>query len=161
MSQEQVKRLSSTVLELKFMKRTKEKVMRQEKEEPLLYADQLSALDNSTDKVVLLGSHYDVTTYLPCRLSFGGMEPNIEKLNADKLTGLYEVIKEEEEEEEEEGVDVTKEEMASHFSSLNETVAQKFNKKSKKRKSDDLPKNAKGRKLFKNMSRDEEFKQEN
>ena len=40
-----------------------------------------------------LGSYYDCKKYLPCRLSFGGFDSEIEKLNEDKLSGIYKVTK--------------------------------------------------------------------
>lgn len=41
------------------------------------------------DRIVMVDSYFDCMDFLPCRLSFGGMDPDIEKLNEDKLTGVY------------------------------------------------------------------------
>lgn len=41
----------------------------------------------------MVSSYVDCLKFLPCRLSFGGMDPDVEKLNEDRLTGLYAVTK--------------------------------------------------------------------
>ncbi|XP_076042590.1 M-phase phosphoprotein 6 isoform X2 [Oratosquilla oratoria] len=79
------------------MKRTKEKVEKQEEDEERqhLYQDNLVKLDEDVNKVIHLVSYYDCKEVLPCRLSFGGFDPEIEKINEDLLTGLYKVEKKE------------------------------------------------------------------
>ncbi|XP_071529056.1 uncharacterized protein Mpp6 [Panulirus ornatus] len=89
------KKLSKAVLELKFMKKSKEKAQLQEENEERqnLYQDQLSSLHEGADRIVMVNSYYDCMDFLPCRLSFGGMDVDVEKLNKDKLTGIYKVTK--------------------------------------------------------------------
>ncbi|KAG7162150.1 M-phase phosphoprotein 6-like, partial [Homarus americanus] len=89
------KKLSKGVLDLKFMKKSKEKAQLQEENEERqhLYQNQLSSLLDGADRIVMLNSYFDCMEFLPCRLSFGGMDPDIEKINDDKLTGIYKVIK--------------------------------------------------------------------
>lgn len=89
------KKLSKAVLDLKFMKKSKEKAQLQEENEERenLYQDQLSSLHEGADRIVMVNSYYDCMDFLPCRLSFGGMDVDVEKLNKDKLTGIYKVTK--------------------------------------------------------------------
>jgi len=90
-----VKKLSSAVLELKFMKKTKEKAdaLKEKEETQLLYRDQLSSLHDRADQIIQVGSYFDCKEFLPCRLSFGGFDPEIEKLNYDSLKGVYKPTK--------------------------------------------------------------------
>lgn len=90
-----IKKLSKGVLDLKFMKKSKEKaqLLEENEERQSLYQDQLSSLLEGADRIVMVNSYYDCMDFLPCRLSFGGMDPDIEKLNEEKLTGLYKVTK--------------------------------------------------------------------
>ncbi|KAK7082778.1 hypothetical protein SK128_016492 [Halocaridina rubra] len=89
------KKLSRAVLDLKFMKKSKEKreIQDDAEERQELYKDQLSRLHEGADRIILVNSYSDCMKFLPCRLSFGGMDPDIEKLNADKLTDIYKVIR--------------------------------------------------------------------
>merc|ERR1739838_37663 len=98
-----------------FMKRSKEKVERQEvyEERQNLYQDELAKLHDGADRVVMINSYYDCMNFLPCRLSFGGADTEIEKLNEDKLTGLYRVEKKEKEESTGMEVDISAEEFKS------------------------------------------------
>jgi len=109
------KKLSKGLLELKFMKRSKEKVKRQEEDEETqnLYEDELAKLHDGADRVVMINSYYDCMNFLPCRLSFGGADTEIEKLNEDKLTGLYQVEKKKKEDSTGMEVDITAEEFKS------------------------------------------------
>lgn len=108
------KKLSKGVLDLKFMKRSKERVELQEEDEERqnLYQDQLSKLHDGADRVVMINSFYDCMNFLPCRLSFGGADSEIEKLNEDKLTGLYKVQKKKKEESTGMEVDISAEEFS-------------------------------------------------
>lgn len=89
------KKLSKAVLELKFMKKSKEKALMQEENEEReqLYHDQLSMLHEGAEKIVMINSYVDCLKFLPCRLSFGGMDQDIEKLNEERLSGLYTMTK--------------------------------------------------------------------
>ncbi|XP_042860573.1 N66 matrix protein-like [Penaeus japonicus] len=130
---ETTKKLSKGVLELKFMKKSKEKAELQEENEERqqLYQDQLSLLHKGADRIVMIDSYFDCMDFLPCRLSFGGMDPDIEKLNEDKLTGVYKTkpilpissngggIQE----------DVTAEEIAENYSKLLGNKAKQFTKR--------------------------------
>ena len=42
---------------------------------------------------MMVESYVDCLKFLPCRLSFGGMDQDVEKLNEDRLIGLYTVVK--------------------------------------------------------------------
>ncbi|KAF2357506.1 M-phase phosphoprotein 6 [Trinorchestia longiramus] len=88
-------KLSKGILELKFMKKSKEKFEKEaeEEEREQLYGDQLSTLHTGAHYVSMVPSHYDCHEYLPCRLSFGGFDPETEKINATKLKGLYAPIR--------------------------------------------------------------------
>ncbi|XP_064103239.1 bromodomain and WD repeat-containing protein 3-like [Macrobrachium nipponense] len=89
------KKLSRAVLDLKFMKKSKEKreILDDAEERQQLYKGQLSMLHEGADRIVMLSSYVDCMKFLPCRLSFGGMDPEVEKLNQDKLIGLYKDVR--------------------------------------------------------------------
>lgn len=126
------KKLSKGVLELKFMKKSKEKFQVQEENEERenLYQDQLSSLHEGADRILMVNSYYDCMDFLPCRLSFGGMDQDIEKLNEGRLTGIYKVKEAlPPQKVGEMDTDVTAEEMAQVYRPTN---------KHRKRKSDQL-----------------------
>ncbi|XP_027232893.1 M-phase phosphoprotein 6 [Penaeus vannamei] len=128
-----VKKLSKGVLELKFMKKTKEKAVLQEENEERqqLYQDQLSLLHKGADRIVMVDSYFDCMDFLPCRLSFGGMDPDIEKLNEDKLTGVYKTERILPAPNKGDGIeeDVTAEEIAENYSKLLGNKAKQFTKR--------------------------------
>lgn len=77
------KKLSKSVLEMKFMKRTKEKILKEEDdaEGRAMYSNEI------TDKMLNEKSQYIIeNSYVPCenlkegRFSFHGMNPEIERL---------------------------------------------------------------------------------
>jgi len=55
--------------------------------------EHISLLVVCSDRISMVPSFYDCYEYLPCRLSFGGFEPETEKINETKLKGLYAPIK--------------------------------------------------------------------
>ncbi|XP_063601754.1 uncharacterized protein LOC134777819 [Penaeus indicus] len=128
-----VKKLSKGVLELKFMKKSKEKAVLQEENEERqqLYQDQLSLLHKGADRIVMVDSYFDCMDFLPCRLSFGGMDPDIEKLNEDKLTGVYKPERILPAPSKGDGIeeDVTAEEIAENYSKLLGNKAKQFTKR--------------------------------
>ncbi|KAK7872471.1 hypothetical protein R5R35_014264 [Gryllus longicercus] len=118
------KKLSKGLLEMKFMKRSKEKA---EKELEAEETESLFAIPSKMKQ----GTKYIIEpSYIPCedlivgRLSFNGMNPEIE-LIMQKEAGIVQ----EEPEIKEEEADVTEEEMARHYSSLVNTTAKKFKTK--------------------------------
>ncbi|XP_037800813.1 uncharacterized protein LOC119595751 [Penaeus monodon] len=128
-----VKKLSKGVLDLKFMKKSKEKAVLQEENEERqqLYQDQLSLLHKGADRIVMVDSYFDCMDFLPCRLSFGGMDPDIEKLNEDKLTGVYKPERILPVPSKGDGIeeDVTAEEIAENYSKLLGNKAKQFTKR--------------------------------
>lgn len=125
-------KLSKSILEMKFMKKTKEKVEKEADDEEgrSMYAGQI------TDKML----HGDCLfineqSFVPCedlivgRLSFRGMNPEIERiLELEDASKQAVLIKEQE-------LEVTDKDMAKHYTTLVNTIGKKFNPKERKHKS--------------------------
>lgn len=124
-------KLSKSILEMKFMKKTKEKVEKEADAEEgrQMYAGQI------TDKML----HGDCLfineeSYVPCedlivgRVSYRGMNPEIERiLELEDESKNAVLIKERE-------LDVTDKDMAKHYTTLVNTIGKKFNPKERKHK---------------------------
>ncbi|XP_047370720.1 M-phase phosphoprotein 6 [Vespa velutina] len=88
-------KLSKSILQMKFMKRTKEKVEKQmiEKEGEEYFSGQLSIqMKNESEKFIIEPSYVFCEKLIDGRLSFHGMNPELEKLleieNVDKQIEL-------------------------------------------------------------------------
>lgn len=119
-------KLSKGVLDMKFMKKTRERVKKEEEdaEGQAMYSQEITEDMKKSGNIIFMD-----TSIMSCkdlmegRLSFGGMNPEIERIMADtynKKLGEVEKLKEK---------DVTDVEMAKGYSSLNETMAKKFQPK--------------------------------
>lgn len=124
-------KLSKTVLEMKFMKRTKEKVLKDEDDAKSreMYSNEI------TDKMLKSESRYIIEpSYMPCedlndgRFSFRGMNPEIER--------LLELEQEAKQPKIESNVqkDVTDEDMSAYYGNVMKTVERKFQSKSQRKK---------------------------
>lgn len=108
---------------MKFMKKTKEKVEKEldDAEGQAMYSDQITDEMRKTGNLVFISTSMTICKNLvDGRLSFGGMNPEIEKLmekDYNKLIGEEEAKKEK---------DIGDAEMAKGYSTLVETVGKKF-----------------------------------
>merc|ERR1712062_801885 len=122
----QKKKLSKCVLEMKFMKRTKEKVEIEEEnqEREDMYASSISdAMKFQGSRFIAEPSYVNIENLTFGRLAFHGMNPEIEKM-AEEVR-----LKVEEAESIKKEKDVQDAEMADFYSSMNSTVAKKFSTK--------------------------------
>lgn len=123
MEKQNVTKLSKGILEMKFMKKTKEKVEKEidDAEGQAMYSDQITDEMRRTGNLVFISTSMTVCKHLvDGRLSFGGINPEIEKLMAkdyNKLVGEEETKKEK---------DIGDVEMAEGYSTLVDTVGKKF-----------------------------------
>merc|ERR1712212_634750 len=122
----QKKKLSKCVLEMKFMKRTKEKVEIEEEnqEREDMYASSISdAMKFQGSRFIAEPSYVNIENLTFGRLAFHGMNPEIEKMAEEvrlKAEEAESVLREK---------DVQDGEMADFYSSMNSTVAKKFSTK--------------------------------
>lgn len=124
-------KLSKTILDMKFMKRTKEKVLREEEDAKgrEMYSSEI------TQKMLNSDCPYIVeTSYIPCedlnegRFSFRGMNPEIERLlqleQAVKEAAVDKnVVK-----------DVSDADMGAYYGNVMKTIEKKYQSKSLRRK---------------------------
>merc|ERR1712141_732293 len=117
------KKLSKNVLEMKFMKRTKERTEREEDTEKsqAIYSDFISAaMKHQGSRFIIEPSYVNIENLSFGRFAYHGMNPEIEKMLDDER-----VIKEELEAVKNEK-DVQDEEMVEYYSSLGNTISKKF-----------------------------------
>ncbi|XP_018336520.1 M-phase phosphoprotein 6 [Agrilus planipennis] len=119
-------KLSRAVLDMKFMKKTKERVLKEEEnaEGQLMYSNEI------TEEMKAAGNTLFVeTTLVYCkdlvegRLSFGGMNPVIEKIMKEEYTKKLEDSDKAKEK------DVSDIEMAKGYSTVVDTIGKKFHDK--------------------------------
>lgn len=124
-------KLSKSILDMKFMKRTKEKVLKEEDDAQsrAMYSNEI------TEKMLKNESYYIIEpSYVPCedlndgRFSFRGMNPDIERIleleqNAKQATIDQNVKK-----------DVTDEDMTAYYGNVKKTIERKFQSKTQRRK---------------------------
>ncbi|XP_063983901.1 M-phase phosphoprotein 6 [Diachasmimorpha longicaudata] len=126
-------KLSKSILEMKFMKRTKEKVEQQlfQTEGEEYFESQLTTrLKKESGKYLIEPSFLHCEKLIEGRLSFQGMNPEIEKLIEAELNEEREKLEKLKEE------DVSETQMAEHFKSYNPSKKNK-NRNRKKRFSSD------------------------
>lgn len=124
-------KLSKTILEMKFMKRTKEKVLKEEDEAQsrAMYSNEI------TDKMRKNESRFVFEpSYMMCedlndgRFSVRGMNPEIERIleleEQEKQTKLDKNVQK----------DVTDEDMSTHYGNMKKTIERKFQSKTQRRK---------------------------
>lgn len=119
-------KLSKGILEMKFMKKTKEKVEKQadDAEGQAMYSNQITEEMRKTGNLVFITTSMTICKNLvDGRLSFGGMNPEIEKYMANDYNKL---VSEEEMKKEK---DVTDVQMAEGHSTLVDTIGKKFQSK--------------------------------
>ncbi|KAJ8920800.1 hypothetical protein NQ315_004941 [Exocentrus adspersus] len=115
--------LSKGILEMKFMKKTKEKVQKEmeDAEGQAMYSSEITnEMRRNGNLVFIETSITSCKNLIDGRLSFGGMNPEIEKMMANDYFRLLEV------EEKRKEKDITDIEMAEGYSSLVNTMGKKF-----------------------------------
>ncbi|KXJ81189.1 hypothetical protein RP20_CCG021213 [Aedes albopictus] len=135
-------KLSKGILEMKFMSRTREKLEKEkdDAEGRALYSNEF------TDKMLHESSKYIIeTSYVPCedliegRISYGGMNPEIERLiELEKNKDLAEQVERERAEAAERQKmrkDVPDEEMAQFYTSVMKSMKKKYEKGGKRQPS--------------------------
>lgn len=125
-------KLSKSILDMKFMKRTKEKVLREEDDERAraMHSNEI------TEKMLHGDCPYVIEySYVPCedldegRYSFRGMNPEIERLAELEQQARQQKL------EKNVKKDVTDQEMSSqYYSNVMKTIEKKFQSKSHRRK---------------------------
>ena len=118
------KKLSKNVLEMKFMKRTKEKteIENENEERQAMFANSITAaMKHQGSRFITEPSYVNIENLTFGRLAFHGMNPEIEKIAEDDR------IQKEEVEAERREKDVQDEEMLEYYSSnVSNTVNKKF-----------------------------------
>ena len=124
-------KLSKSILQMKFMKRTKDKVIKdaEDAEQRAMYSNEITnrMLENKTNYI------YE-QSYVPCenlivgRISCRGMNPEIERIleREENLKRGQNELKSEK--------DITDTDMAKHYSTLVDKIGRKFDNHNKKRK---------------------------
>nr|XP_023019506.1 M-phase phosphoprotein 6 [Leptinotarsa decemlineata] len=124
-------KLSKGILDMKFMKKTKEKVEKEKDdlEGHIMYSSEITEeMRRSGNLVFVSTSMANIRTLVDGRLSFGGMNPEIEKLMANDYG------KQLEDEEKRKEKDITDVEMAEGYSTLVNTMGKKFHGANRERK---------------------------
>lgn len=124
-------KLSKSILDMKFMKRTKEKVLKEEDDAQsrAMYSNEI------TEKMLKSESCYIIEpSYVPCedlndgRFSFRGMNPDIERIleleEQAKQATIDQNVKK----------DVTDEDMTAYYGNVKKTIERKFQSKTHRRK---------------------------
>lgn len=129
-------RLSKSILDMKFMKRTKEKVQKEEDA-----AEGQSMYSNEITTEMHLGTNFIIdTSYVNCedlivgRFSCGGMNPELERI-LEKEDQEDAQKREANQRRKDAGMikDVSDESMVKHYSNLVKTIGKKFDKFKKRR----------------------------
>ncbi|KAK4880101.1 hypothetical protein RN001_008247 [Aquatica leii] len=116
-------KLSRAVLEMKFMKKTKERVEKEEDdaEGEAMYSSEITEAMRKSGNINFTEiSIVNCKDLLEGRLSFNGMNPEIEKLTKDDYQKQFE------KQEKVKDKDITDAEMAANYSSTIETIGNKF-----------------------------------
>lgn len=123
-------KLSKGILEMKFMKRTKEKVLKEEDDAQsrAMYSNEI------TDKMLKSENYYIIEpSYIPCedlndgRYSYRGMNPEIERileLEQAREAVIDQNVKK----------DVNDEDMSAYYGNVKKTIQRKFQSKTHRRK---------------------------
>lgn len=124
-------KLSKSVLEMKFMKKTKEKTLKEQEdaEGQAMYSNEISEEMRKNANIIFREASISFCRNLvDGRLSFGGMNPEVEKLMAnDYNKAVFELGTKLEK-------DVSDEQMAKEYSTVVDTIGNKFKPKKQKNK---------------------------
>lgn len=124
-------KLSKSILEMKFMKRTKEKVLKEEDDAQsrAMYSNEITDKMRKNENIYIIEPSYlhfeDINEG---RYSFRGMNPEIERLmeleEQEKLAKLDQNVKK----------DVTDQDMSAYYGNMKKTIERKFQSKTQRRK---------------------------
>lgn len=122
-------KLSKSILEMKFMKKTKERVEKEEEdaEGHAMYSKEITEKMRNSGHLIFIESNISqCKDLLDGRLSFGGMNPEIEKLMSNDYVKKFEASEKAKEK------DVSDVEMAKGYSTLVNTMNNKFKSKNQR-----------------------------
>lgn len=124
-------KLSKSILDMKFMKRTKEKVLKEEDDAQsrAMYSSEITEKMLKNENLFIIEPSYVICEELnDGRFSFRGMNPEIER--------LMEIEKQAKEASTDQNVkkDVTDEEMSTYYGNVKKTIERKFQSKTHRRK---------------------------
>lgn len=123
--------LSKQILDMKFMKRTKERVEKEEEDAvgKAMYSDQITEQMRKSGHIIFVSTSIgNCKTLIDGRLSFNGMNPEIERIMAEKYQKTLDDIEKEKEK------DVSDVNMAKGYSTLVDTMGKKFHNKRNRNK---------------------------
>ncbi|XP_050308850.1 M-phase phosphoprotein 6 [Anthonomus grandis grandis] len=136
MEQDKGVKLSKTILEMKFMKKTKEKVLKEQEdaEGQAMYSNEITEAMRRDGNIIFREASISLCKNLvEGRLSFGGMNPDVEKLmEKDYNKQIFESERKKEK-------DISDEQMAKDYSSVVDTIGNKFKGKRSKNKTFQKP----------------------
>lgn len=124
-------KLSKSILEMKFMKKTKERVEKEEEdaEGQAMYSKEITEKMRNSGHLIFIESNISqCKDLLDGRLSFGGMNPEIEKLMSNDYVKKFEASEKSKEK------DVSDVEMAKGYSTVVDTMNNKFKSKNQRNK---------------------------
>lgn len=124
-------KLSKAILEMKFMKKTKEKVAKEEEnaESREMYSHEITEEMKKNGNIIFRPASITVCKRLvDGRLSFGGMNPEIEKMMESDYNKIYAEAEKKNEK------DITDEEMAKQHLAVAKTISNKFKPKRNRNK---------------------------
>lgn len=130
MSKNQVK-LSKTILDMKFMKKTKVRVEKEEEdaEGKAMYSNEITEQMRSSGNTIFIETNIsNCKNLIEGRLSFKGMNPDIEKLMSNEDIKKIEAAEKRKEK------DVSDVEMAKGYSTLVDTMGNKFKNRNRNKK---------------------------
>ncbi|XP_043262269.1 M-phase phosphoprotein 6 [Colletes gigas] len=135
-------KLSKSILEMKFMKRTKEKVEKQqfqEEGEEYFGSELTKRMKTDSDRFIIEPSYVFCEKLMEGRVSFQGMNPEIEKLMEAEWNNERSVVETKKE------TDVSDEQMTEHFKAFRKNVKHeyKYEKPLKENSDEPLPKRPK------------------
>lgn len=124
-------KLSKSILDMKFMKRTKEKVLKEEDDAQsrAMYSNEITEKMKKNESRFIIEPSYMICEDLnEGRFSFRGMNPEIERLmeleEQAKLAKIDNNVKK----------DVTDEDMTAYYGNVKRTIERKFQSKTHRRK---------------------------
>lgn len=124
-------KLSKSILEMKFMKRTKEKVLKEEDDAQsrAMYSNEITEKMRKNESPFIIETSYMICEDLnEGRFSFRGMNPEIERImeleEQAKLAKIEPNVKK----------DVTDEDMTAYYGNVKRTIEKKFQSKTQRRK---------------------------
>lgn len=123
-------KLSKAILDMKFMKKSKERVEKEDDDAEgyAMYSSEISEEMRRCGTTIFVPARIaQCKDLLDGRFSFGGMNPEVEKIMSDQYTKMLEEVERQKEK------DITDAELASGYSTLVDTMGKKFKPKRTKK----------------------------